>query len=112
MDTEHPIDQVTKLDLRVPEHGRVAVCGPDTWHGADFTRDTSWVYRLSKHEVAEIDRALNAMNREAIGPERIGPSMFPLPELGNRLIALQQEVVEGRGFVLIKGTSLRWQHTW
>jgi hypothetical protein len=106
MDTEHPIDQVTRLDLRVPHSGRVPVCGPATWHSADFTQDTSWIYRLSKHEVAEIDRALNAMNREEIGPGCIGPSMFPLPNLGSRLIALQKEVVEARGFVLIKGIPM------
>ena len=85
MDTEHSIDQVTKLDLPVPHRGRVAVGEPATWHGADFTHDTSWIYRLSQHEVAEIDRALNAMNREEIGPGRIGPSVFALPNLGTRL---------------------------
>jgi hypothetical protein len=107
MNTEQPIDQITRLELPVRHGARVPVCGPGTWHGADFTCDMSWVYQLSKQEVEEIDRALTAMNREAIGPGQLGPSMFPLPELGRRLIALQNEVVDGRGFVLIKGIPVQ-----
>ena len=85
------------------------IVGPKAWLGSDFANDTSWQYRLSPDEIAEIDAALEA-NRQFVGnPTAMERSQFILPELSKTLLRLNRELEDGRGFALIRGLPVdKW----
>jgi hypothetical protein len=81
---------------------RPAVTGPSAWIGPDLAkRPEEWTYRLSSTQIAEIEAA----NAQVSGGDiaTITRADFPLPTLGPVLDRLRDEVLNGRGFVLIRG---------
>lgn len=81
---------------------RLAVTGRAVWHGADFAENEKWVYRLKTNDLAELHAAVKGISPNT-DLRSVGTCQFPLPKLANRLLELQREIVDGRGFVLIKG---------
>lgn len=76
--------------------------GPAAWIGADLAqRPQAWTYVLTPREVDEIEAATQAVAGRDIADLRRGD--FPLPTLGPVLDRLRDEVLNGRGFVLIRG---------
>ncbi len=85
-------------DLRPP------VEGPSAWIGADLaTRPDEWTYRLSSADVMEIASASAAVRNRGLDIAEIKRADFALPTLGPVLDRLRYEVLNGRGFVLIRG---------
>ena len=83
---------------------RKRVDGPSAWIGADMRgREGEWSYRLSPREVAEIESATCAAQARGLGLASIRREDFPLPLLGPVLERLRAEVLDGRGFVLLRG---------
>ena len=78
--------------------------GPSAWIGAEMReREAEWTYRLSPSEVAEIEAALKAVQARGLDIADIRREDFPLPTLGPVLERLRAEVLNGRGFVLLRG---------
>ena len=69
--------------------------GPSAWYGRDMMKTDEWLFRLSKADIAEIDRAVKASRHLPI--HEITRKQFPLPNLGKRLKALLKELLDGRG---------------
>jgi hypothetical protein len=83
---------------------RRLVEGPSAWTGADMKkREAEWTYRLAPSEIAEIEDAAAAVRARGLDIAAIRREDFPLPTLGRVLDRLRQEVVDGRGFVLLRG---------
>ncbi len=81
---------------------RPPIEGPAAWTGADLAqRPHEWTYVLSAAEVREIEAATAAVAGREIADLR--RTDFPLPSLGPVLDRLRDEVLNGRGFVLIRG---------
>ncbi len=81
--------------------------GPSAWIGADMRgRETEWSYRLSPSEIAEIETALKSVQARGVGIAEIRRDDFPLPTLGPVLDRLRAEVLDGRGFVLLRGVPV------
>ena len=81
---------------------RPPVTGPSAWIGADLAqRPDEWTYRLSPAQIGEIESATRAVLGRDIASIR--RTDFPLPALGPELDRLRDEVLNGRGFVLIRG---------
>lgn len=87
------------MDQHVP---RPIVTGPSAWVGSELARHPEeWTYRLSPAEIAEIGAATaHVLGRDIA---TIARADFPLPTLGPVLDRLRVEVLNGRGFVLIRG---------
>jgi hypothetical protein len=78
--------------------------GPAAWIGADMRRrEAEWTYRLSPAEIAEIEQATRQVRMRGLDIAEIGRDDFPLPTLGPVLDRLRREVVDRRGFVLLRG---------
>lgn len=78
--------------------------GPCAWIGADMRkREAEWTYRLSSAESAEIETAVKAVQSRGLDLAQIRRGDFPLPTLGPVLDRLRREVLDGRGFVLLRG---------
>ena len=73
------------------------------WRAGDVADPSTWTELLSAAEVAEIDRALLAARAKSDDFLQIGRDDFPLPTLGPRLRRIEHELMNGRGFVLLRG---------
>jgi hypothetical protein len=81
--------------------------GPSAWIGAEMCgREAEWSYRLSASEVAEIGAALKLVQARDLDIADIRREDFPLPTLGPVLDRLRDEVLNGRGFVLLRGMPI------
>jgi hypothetical protein len=79
--------------------------GPSAWYGPDLDQRRDWIEDLSDADIAEIERATHAVMGRLQVPERDLVSLrkedFPLPTLAPRLDGILDEVLTGRGLVLI-----------
>jgi hypothetical protein len=81
--------------------------GPSAWIGADIRgREAEWSYRLSPSDIAEIEAALKSVQARGLDIAAIRRDDFPLPTLGPVLDRLRAEVLDGRGFVLLRGVPV------
>jgi Taurine catabolism dioxygenase TauD, TfdA family len=77
------------------------------WYGHNLAKCDDWVERLSEIEIAEVEQVFHQL--EDIDLTSITAKDVPLPTLAPRLHRLLDEVLNGRGFVLIKGLPVeRW----
>ena len=65
-----------------------------------------WSYRLSPSQIAEIEAALQAVRARGLDIAAIRREDFPLPTLGPVLERLRDEVLHGRGFVMLRGVPV------
>jgi hypothetical protein len=85
------------------------ITGPSAWYGPDMAKRTDWIEQLSDAEIAEIETATNRLIASGINPVAIRAEEFPLPSLEPRLQRIMDDVLNGRGFVLIRGLPIaRW----
>ncbi|MGE0221815.1 MAG: TauD/TfdA family dioxygenase [Acetobacteraceae bacterium] len=83
---------------------RPLVTGPAAWIGADLAkRPGEWIYTLTAADIAEIEAAIAAVRARGIDIADIRRSDFPLPRFGATLDRFREEVLNGRGFVLLRG---------
>ena len=87
------------------------VTGPSVWYGRDLAaREHDWIYRLSPAELAEIDAAVHIFKASGRSLAAISPEDFPLPAFGGALRRLGAELLEGRGFFMLRGLPGRRLH--
>jgi len=79
------------------------VTGPSAWYGAELAQSTSWIETLSDKDIAEIDAAIATFRASGLPLQSISEQSFPLPTLKPRLRALLRELLEGRGFFMLRG---------
>ena len=66
-------------------------------------REAEWTYCLSPAEIAEIEKTTRDVRARGLDIAEITSDDFPLPTLGPVLDRLRGEVVDGRGFVRLRG---------
>jgi hypothetical protein len=90
---------------------RPLVEGPSAWIGAELARrPEQWIYTLSRAERGELAAAVaNARCRDLATLAR---GDFALPILGPVLDRMRDEVLNGRGFVLIRGLPVEGKPIW
>jgi hypothetical protein len=77
------------------------VAGPAAWRGEDVA---GWQREFSAAEIAEIEAAVDACRGD---PAALSPANFSLPTLGPALRAILKELLEGRGFILLRGLPVQ-----
>jgi hypothetical protein len=83
---------------------RTLIEGPSAWNGTEMRkRESEWTYRLSPAEITELEAALRHAQSRNLDIADIRREHFPLPTLGPVLHRLRDEVLNGRGFVLLRG---------
>ncbi|MFT5440786.1 MAG: hypothetical protein ACI9MJ_002660, partial [Alphaproteobacteria bacterium] len=76
---------------------------PADWKGADMLESGDYIYRLSDAEIADIDQAIRGVEAEGLDIMDITRENFPLPVFGPGLAKIRDDLVYGRGLVLIRG---------
>jgi hypothetical protein len=79
------------------------VSGPAVWYGRDLQPRTDWIRAFSVDELAELDAAVRAYKASGASLAEISPASFRLPQLGARLGEILAELLEGRGFAMLRG---------
>jgi len=77
--------------------------GPAAWYGPAMAARTDWIEPLDEADCAEIAAAVRPHAATGADIARIDRTAFPLPRLAARLDGLRRELLEGRGFVLLRG---------
>ena len=91
------------LELLPPEQ-----TGAAAWFGPQWAGRDDWIVRLSENDVDELEAAIAAWPARADGaPAPREAADFPLPNLAPRLAAIRDELLNGRGFSLLKGLPVR-----
>ena len=80
-----------------------SVSGLGVWYGRDLAARSDWIRPFSDEELEEIDAAVGEFSKRKLPLEHLSPANFPLPRLGPVLKAILAELLEGRGFVLLRG---------
>jgi hypothetical protein len=92
------------LELPPPQTGASA------WYGPEMVGRTDWIEHLAPEEIAEIENASNRLAASAINWQNLRREDFPLPGMEQRLRGILDDVLEGRGFVLLRGLPVeRWE---
>jgi hypothetical protein len=73
------------------------------WTAADVADESTWTEVLSADELAELDAALRVALAVSDDVLDIGKADFPLPLLATRIKVIEEELINGRGFVRIRG---------
>jgi hypothetical protein len=84
-----------------------AIDGPCAWYGPDMASRTDWIEVLSPAELAEIEWASRRLLEAEPDWQVLRRDDFPLPELSGRLARIVDEVLDGRGFVLMRGLPVQ-----
>lgn len=80
-----------------------AVSGPGVWYGRDLQPSSDWMRHFSAAELAELDAAVRAFKASGTPLAGISPANFALPALGGTLAGILAEMLEGRGFAMLRG---------
>ena len=73
------------------------------WRASDVADESTWTECLTSEELDELDAALRAALEKSNDVLEITRDDFPLPGLEKRLAAIELELINGRGFVRIRG---------
>ncbi len=85
------------------------IVGPSAWYGPAMARRTDWIETLNEVEIAELEAATRRLAASDSDPATLGREHFPLSTLTLRLARILDEVLHGRGFVLLRGLPVeRW----
>jgi alpha-ketoglutarate-dependent taurine dioxygenase len=80
--------------------------GRGAWQGTDFKSPDTWTYSLPPAAVAEFDTAVRRLRNSRRDISTLTRADFPAPSFARDGEALRQEVVSGRGFVVITGLPI------
>ena len=79
------------------------------WYGRALAKCDDWIERLSENEIEEVEHAFRQADAKQIDFASITAKDVPLPTLTPRLKVILDEVLNGRGFVLLRGLPVeRW----
>jgi hypothetical protein len=76
------------------------------WYGSELAERTNWIEWLSKVEIAELEGAVHKLEESQVDFAFITANDVQIPALASRLQQFLEEVLDGRGFVLIKGLPI------
>ena len=85
------------------DSGHPPVAERGAWTRASFRDASSFSYRLKQETVAEMDTAIESLRARDIGVQQVTGENFRLPSFSADARALREEILDGRGFVVIDG---------
>lgn len=73
------------------------------WTAADVADEDLWTEHFTDAERAELDASLRHAMQRSDDVLELTKDDFPLPTLAGRLAAIERELIDGRGFVRLRG---------
>jgi len=82
------------------------VIDPAGWYPEDLATDDSWIYELSTQETNEVRDAVTAIEERGLDILDIRGEDVKMPDLDRSLGMLYDELLNGRGFFLLRGVPV------
>ncbi len=83
--------------------------GQSAWYGPDIAGGDDWIELLSPEDLLEIETASRQLSEMDVDWQLLTRDDFHLPALQPRLSRILNDVLEGRGFALLRGLPVeRW----
>jgi hypothetical protein len=79
------------------------IAGPSAWYGPELAERRDWIHELDAPALEEIDRAIRQFQKSGLSFADIDKQTFRLPTLAAQLKNILGDLLNGRGFVLIRG---------
>ena len=98
-------EQTTMTIAPTPVHG-ARFEDPGAWTRADFGATDEWAVTLRPETIAEIDQAVESLRAHGKELSTLTSGDFPLPSFQDQAEALCEELLHGRGLVLIRGLPI------
>lgn len=76
------------------------------WKGKDIKDDTSWIYHWSDQSIAVLEKALENIKAKGLQVPDFTKEDFPITELVEEINHFNEELENGRGFILIRGLPI------
>lgn len=87
----------------MPEILRTPVTHPSAWRGRDMAKDRSWVLELTRSQADELERAADSALASGKPAAALTRADFALDECAGVFEDIRRRVVDGVGFVLLRG---------
>jgi hypothetical protein len=97
----------TVRPARQPAAPGKPVVDPAAWTKEEMTASDEWIYHLTDEDIADLDAAIRGIEARGMDIIDITKENFPLPVLGKSLALIREELLDGRGFVLLRGFPVR-----
>eukprot|EP01121_Diplochlamys_sp_Union-15-3_P019013 TRINITY_DN7055_c0_g1_i1.p1 TRINITY_DN7055_c0_g1~~TRINITY_DN7055_c0_g1_i1.p1 ORF type:complete len:348 (+),score=60.40 TRINITY_DN7055_c0_g1_i1:60-1103(+) len=78
------------------------ISGPAAWYGNNL-KESDWTYVFTAQDLEEIDKAVHKVVDNNVEFTSINKESFQLATLGPKLEAIQNQILNGIGFILLKG---------
>lgn len=80
--------------------------GHSAWYGRDLISSIDWIKLFSKSDKLELDAAMKTIKGKKIEIAEIKKTDFILPSLSKKFDLIQKELLEGKGFALLRGLDV------
>jgi hypothetical protein len=77
------------------------------WHARDVADESAWTEAFDEAEQEELDAAVRKALEKSADVMEIAKNDFPLPTLQVRLEKIERDLIDGRGFVRLRGVDRR-----
>ena len=91
---------------RAPAVPLQPIVDPAGWTAREVAQNDDWIYQLSEADIRDIHGAVAAAENSGSPIKDIGRDDFVLPNLAGKLADIRHELIDGRGFVLIRGVPV------
>ena len=79
------------------------VSGAAVWTAAELRERGEWLHVLRPDEIAELSAAADAVAVAGVDLRALDPDRFELPRFGSVLARLRKRIIDGIGFVQLRG---------
>src|SRR3954464_13420572 len=86
---------------------RTPVTHPSAWRGRELKSDRSWIVELTSSQAAELEQAAARVVERGTSPVDLAKTDFELPSCDGVFEEVRRHVVDGRGFVLLRGMLVK-----
>jgi hypothetical protein len=88
---------------------RTPITGPAAWRGEDLALRDDWIVTLDAAAIAELDALLASLRSAGRTVETLRRDDVVLPTLAPAIAGWRRELVDGRGFLVVRGLPVgRW----
>lgn len=92
--------------VREPAIPMQPIIDPAGWYPADLAANGDWIYELTAGEKVEVKAAVANIERRGADILDIGRADVDMPHFDQTLAMLYDELLEGRGFFLLRGVPV------
>lgn len=84
-----------------------AISGACAWQGKELQGNSSWIVHWTSAQITELESAAKHFANSGLSLENITPESFPLPTLQAFIHEQLNQLLNGRGFVMLRGLPIQ-----